>query len=76
MSATLKLRFGAMPPFIREQLIEQGFTFENNEIEHFQKDADAITRLRVRGLIPDSQIDKMNKKLINKIASCISKLNP
>ena len=48
--SNVKLAFGAMSPRISEQLESQGFKYKTEDISHFQRDADAIVRLRVRGL--------------------------
>lgn len=69
MSNNLGLRFGGMAPSIADQLNEQGFLFSKSEVSHFQKDADAVTRLRIRGLIPAAQVDKSFNKITKLIAA-------
>jgi hypothetical protein len=74
MSIQVKLAFGAISPKISEQLKKQGFKYDKEEVSHFQKDADAIVRLRVRGLLPSAQVDKCFQKLINKVTFHVSSL--
>lgn len=71
MDKTLGIRFGALCPKIKYQITEQGYTFDKDHIEHFQKDADALDRLRIRGLISHSEAEKATKKLVKKIAAHI-----
>ena len=75
MSKKLQLRFGALCPAIKDQLKEQDFLFGKDEVKYFQEDADAITRLRVRGYLPDSQLDKIRQKLVNRVSEHIESLN-
>lgn len=65
--AELRLSFGASSPSIESQLEVQGFSFRPDRINHYQQDADAITRLKIRGLLPESQFDKCYRRLIKKI---------
>ena len=60
----LGLTFGAMVPPLREQLAG----VKAGKVAHWQRDADAITRLAVRGLLPDAQVRKCRQKLMNQIA--------
>lgn len=62
---TLGLHFGALSPTIKTQLEEQGLHLDHASIEHYQKDADAITRLMVRSIIGVSIAEKARKKLVN-----------
>lgn len=71
------LQFGALAPKISEQLNKQGLTYKGNWTEasvsktHFQRDADAITRLFVRGLISDVTAKRARQKLLNRIAGIV-----
>lgn len=65
----IRIGFGALAPSLKKQLDEQRFRYDKSAIDHFQKDADAITRLRVRGLMPAGEVEKERKKLVNKIAA-------
>lgn len=68
---TLNLRFGAMSPTIKQQLNEQGYKIDNTDCVHFQKDAEAITRLRIRGMLNDSQCKSATDKLFKKISQSL-----
>lgn len=68
MSGQINISFGALAPTIAEQLEKQNVGVEPERLEHFQKDADAISRLHVRGLIPDSVAKNIREKLMKKIA--------
>jgi hypothetical protein len=61
----LSINFGATAPPLAEQLAD--FNFEENEITHWQKDFNAITRLSVRGLLSDAETDKARNRLLNAI---------
>ena len=65
----ISLHFGAMAAPLSEQL--QGCDIDTNDLNHFQKDADAIVRLAVRGLITDSTKTSAHRKLIKNIARSI-----
>lgn len=67
----LALHLGAFCDPIIKQIVEQGFSLKENEAEHFQKDADAITRLSVRGLVTMSSVKSARRKLVNIIAEQI-----
>ena len=70
----LKLVFGAIVPNIGQQLRDAGFTAsKNGDIEHWQKDADAITRLIVRGLLTDSAGTVARRKLMKKITAGVGR---
>ena len=63
----LKIAMGAMSDSLTDQFKSQGFE-PPKDIDHFQKDADAITRLKIRGLLTDSQSDSARKKLMKELA--------
>jgi hypothetical protein len=69
---TLKLRFGAMSPTIKQQLKEQGYKMDATDCVHFQKDAEAITRLRIRGMLNDSQCKSAHDKLFKNITKSLT----
>lgn len=60
------LVFGAFAPRLTEQLA--GAVSESDVFE-LQKDADAITRLSVRGLLGDGAVDSARRRLIEKIVA-------
>ena len=75
MEKTLNLRFGAMSPSIKEQLTEQKLKFKVGDANHFQKDSEAIVRLKIRGLINESTAKKAQDNLFKKITAHVAKHN-
>lgn len=63
----LNLSFGALAPPIREQLRYAKVTIRSRDLAHFQRDADAVTRLVVRGLLSDGIAQKAIRKLMRNI---------
>ncbi len=63
----LQIDFGAMAPKLKEQIKAADLKADSDGIEHCQKDADALTRLAVRGLLPDSAVRNGRKKLMKHI---------
>lgn len=61
----IEIAFGALCDPIDKQLREQGHPLKAASI--FQKDADALTWLSVRGLLPDAQVRQARKKLLRRI---------
>ena len=62
----LGITFGAMATPLRKQLEMTGM--DVGSINHFQRDADAVTRLHVRGFLTDAETRKARIRLINKIS--------
>ena len=54
-----EIHMGALSPKLSDQI--PGLP------DHFDRDADAITRLKVRGLMTDSEGDKARKRLVKAI---------
>ena len=63
----MEIRFGAMAPKLKVQLYQIENRLSDEQIEHYQKDADAITRLRIRGLLNHSETAKAEKRLVKKL---------
>jgi hypothetical protein len=63
----VELSLGALSPRLEEQLRKQGKWVEAAKLDHYQRDADAISRLRVRGLLPDRAAYAARSKLINNL---------
>lgn len=66
------LSYGAISDPLEDQIIAQGFTVDKKQIDHLQADLDAIIRLRIRGFILDSQIDKYLQKLHKKVCQIVT----
>lgn len=71
----LQLSFGAMSPGLNVQIASQDLKYDIDEIDHLQRDVDAMNRLRIRGYIPDGQIAKLNQKIFKKITAHVNKMN-
>jgi hypothetical protein len=71
---TLALHFGALCDPIRKQLHDLGLKMDIEKLEHRQKDADAIVRLHMRGLAPESVLKKARQKLVNMISEEVEPL--
>jgi hypothetical protein len=70
MSETLHLHFGAMAPRLRAQFKAAGVKPVNwKDINLWQRDADAVTRLYIRGFISERETAKARRKLIDRIAA-------
>jgi len=70
---TLDISFGAMVPSLKEQI--GGLLDDEYMLAHFQLDADALVRVHMRGLIPDSQIDAARNRLFKKIQKAVGDSN-
>ncbi len=65
----ITLDFGAMAESLKKQLAR--FYVQEKELSHYQRDADAISRLMMRGLISESQAHAARKRLMKKVLSAI-----
>lgn len=64
---TIHIKFGALCDSITKQLRAQGYRLKVSA--SYQKDADAITRLAVRGLLPAAQANAARKRLMKDIGA-------
>jgi hypothetical protein len=71
MSERLTIEFGWMGPTLAEQRVAE--FIDADTLDHFQKDADAISRLRVRSVITSSAGDKAYDRLSNRIFAEVAK---
>ncbi len=62
----ISIEFGALVRPISEQLKSQGIEIQG--ADRFDKLADAITRLYLNNMIPESVCDSARKKLMNEIS--------
>jgi len=67
--------FGAVSDPISKQIADQFFAARDSDIEWWQRDADAITKLDVSGLLPRSVVLATRKKLMRRIASTVRELD-
>lgn len=69
----LEIYFGALAPKVSEQIKAQGFSAEPDILEHWDKDAYAITRLHVRGCLSDAEVHKARRRLMRSITKKLRK---
>jgi hypothetical protein len=58
----MDLQFGMLADPLHQQL-----GVEAAGVEHFQRDADAIARLHVRGVLSDAETHRARKRLIKRL---------
>jgi hypothetical protein len=71
----MMLVMGAMAPDFAQQFLEGDITVpadKQRDLDALQRDADAITRLVIRGLLPESQGMEARKKLEKRICSLLN----
>jgi len=61
----VKLAVGAMAESIEKQLAYFGIEIKNADF--YQEDLDSVTRLLIRGFIPQSVADKARNKIIKEV---------
>ena len=61
----IQIKFGAIHPPIEEQLKEQGFKLDMEPLQRhlLQRDADEVTRLRVRCVLTEAEVSKARKRI-------------
>lgn len=64
--------FGAMADPIRLQLRGQHGSIGSRDVGHLQRDADAVSRLLVRGLITASSASGARKKILQKLIALLN----
>jgi len=68
----LELSFGAFSALLKQQLRSQGLAVLDGDaerLEHLQRDADALVRLVIRGVITDSAAASARRKLITRVCA-------
>lgn len=71
----LYIGFGALAEPIIEQLRRQGFVAHYGvQADTWQKDADAITRLAVRGLISETTASSARRRLTKTISAGVTEV--
>lgn len=79
MAKTFGITLGAMAPSLVKQLKSQGIVVKGKRrehIRHLQEDVDALHRLYVRGVLPDSPVHRARKKLMRLITLALQKKEP
>ena len=61
----IRISLGALSPSIDEQLRDQGFKLNMDPLQraYLQRDADEVTRLRVRCILTEAESDKARKRI-------------
>jgi hypothetical protein len=72
-AVNLRISFGAMSKPLHEQIVEHGISVTEKEMSHYQKDAAAIVRLRIRGLLSDKETDNARNRLMKSIVKHLNK---
>jgi len=67
----IDIHFGMCSPTLADQVGH--LISDKDALDHMQKDADAISRLYVRGLIPKSASDRAYDKLFKSLTAAIRK---
>ena len=63
----VEITFGALAKPLREQLALQCLSPNNGVVRHWQRDADAISRLSVRGLLTEAGTSQARRRLLKNI---------
>jgi len=72
----IKIKIGALAPPITEQLKELNLSDDKiARILPFDFDANAITRLHIRGIITDAEYNNASKRLVKKITQILNEVN-
>lgn len=76
MSRIFDLRFGPIAYDFEQQLAEQGLEYngDHGPIGQLDLDRQAISRLNIRGYIPDNVADKARLKLMGKFKGKVRKV--
>jgi len=69
MGKLVDIELGAIAKPLSEQISEA--VMDRRDVAMFQKDSDAISRLYIRGLIPESQARSAKMKLMKKMQKAI-----
>lgn len=72
---TFGLRFGLIAPSFAKQIKAQGLKYDPAKVSRFEKCRDGIMHLLFNSIITDSQQEKLQLKLYNKILIHVGKEN-
>ena len=73
MQQTIEIELGALAPKLSKQLKAQKILINEEDLDHLQRDADAIMRCHLRGLIGDAETEKARHRLFAKIKKAVTK---
>jgi hypothetical protein len=73
---SVRVSLGAPPPTIDEQLREQGLKLDMGPLQraHLQRDADEVSRLRIRCILTEAESDKARKRIFQIIKKQVKPL--
>lgn len=63
----LTLRFGTLAPALNHQLREQGVELDAKDVEHWERDIDAVNRLGVRGVLTLSEAERARRRIFKQV---------
>lgn len=67
MTRTLNIVFGATAPNLREQMDAQSYRYDPETAERWQKEADALTMLFIRGILTETETHRARTRLMKEI---------
>ena len=70
-----KIELGLIAPTLSEQLNKLNIKYDSMKVEHFETDRQALNRIRMRNLIPPSQLNKAYDKLWNRINTHLNEID-
>jgi len=73
MDKQIVIHFGCLADSTEDQLKQQKLKYNKTDAEQFQFDMESMDRLRVRGLLTDSQTEKVRQKLYKRIVAHVAK---
>lgn len=71
VSEKLSIHLGALAPKIAQQVRRAGRCLDKDAAHLLQKDADAITRLSIRGLLSEGEVDKARRRLVKEVGRAL-----
>ena len=75
MDKVIEIHFSFFAPKISEQLKNQGFLFNEQNVKEFEDAADSILDLNLMGILNDTEKDKAIKKLYTMIKAHVKVKN-
>ena len=69
--STLRLVFGAFAEPLSRQLVASRLRVARSNVRMFQRDADAITLLRIRGMLTGGETAKARQRLLKQVAAAV-----
>lgn len=73
MTNKFEISMGVFADPILKQITDQGYEAKAGLIAQWQQDADAICRLRIRGVLTDIEAHKANKRLFDAISKGVKR---